>query len=331
MKKLIIFLSLCLFIFLGIFLFRAKKNGAEDIARPQKHNKLYEIASAPLKLSEPLRLVVNPKTASSEKPETAPAWCQAQWDRLLSLGSIPFKDGLKSNEYKDIETCFEFIPNSKFVKTAIDATCKLENGIIENEQLCSSSLFMYRALLVDLGTSSDKNFGKMPLQILLNKIHGRFMQGEDVWKGSADELRVMALAVKDIEPNNPNSYRVLGMVEMILGDYSNALDYAKQGLAIDQTDMVLRDMWFFNQAIYKKSELAAYVSAHPNDDVAKYYFGANLWKDGKLDEARNIVKDLVARHPNSSRYKNTWRKVSNFNDASERPFQIDIPMLQEGW
>jgi hypothetical protein len=225
MKKLIIFsLLLCLFLFLGIFLFRVKKNGAEDIALPQKHNKLYEIASAPLKLSEPLHLAVNPETAGEEKPAAIPAWCQAQWDRLLSLGSIPFKDGLKSNEYKEIKSCFEFIPNSESVKHWIDTTCKVENGIIENEQLCSSSLFMYRTLLVDLSTRMDKDFSKMPLQILLNKIAGRFVQGEEVWKSSADELRAMALAVRDIEPNNPSSYRILGMVEMTFSEYSQALE-----------------------------------------------------------------------------------------------------------
>jgi hypothetical protein len=90
-------------------------------------------------------------------------------------------------------------------------------------------------------------------------------------------------------------------------------------------------MWFYNQPTGNNFDLASYVAAHPTDDVAKYYLASNLWKEGKLDEARNIVKNLIASHPDLNRYKSTWSKIANSNDASEHPFQIDIPMLKEGW
>jgi hypothetical protein len=334
MKKPVV-VSFIFLLFVAICVIAFKRNKSLDLldeVKLRKTTKLYAVASEPLKIRASFTTNTKPSISKNEKTlSQVPAWCQAQWDRLLSLGSTEFKEGLKSNEHKDADSCFEFIPNSGGVRNLIQSTCVIMNGTFENESLCNSSLFMYRALLVDLSTTNERIYDKVPLQILLNKIFGRVVQGEDIWKSSANDLRAMALAVKNVEPNNPSSYRVLGAVEMILDSNEAAGQYARQGLDLDPNDGTLRDIWFYTQSVDKKFDLVGYAQSHPDDDLASYYAASQLWKNGNLDDSRKIMSNLVKTHPESSRYKNAWMKVSNSNDSSEHAFRIDIPMLTEGW
>jgi tetratricopeptide (TPR) repeat protein len=334
MKKSIAVAFLFMFIVaISVIVFkRNKPRDLTDEVVPRHATKLYDVASRPLKIHVNFKAETKANISKNEKTlPQIPIWCQAQWDRLISLGSVEFKEGLKSNEYKDVDSCFEFIPNSGGVKNLIQSTCANKNGTLENESLCNSSLFIYRTLLIDLSTSDEKNYDKMSLQILLNKIFGRVVQGEDIWKSSTNYLRAMALAVKNIEPNNPSSYRVLGAVEMILDSNETASQYARQGLDLDPTDGTLRDIWFYTQSVNEKFDLAGYAQSNPNDDLASYYLASQLWKSGNFNGARKIMSNLVKTHPESSRYKDAWLKVSNSSDSSEHAFDIDIPMLTKGW
>ena len=298
-----------------------------------KSSSLYEIASAPVKKS--MRFIPNSKSGiqinTAPTSQKIPMQCQVEWDRLISQGPEQFQDSLKTPKYEGTSSCFQFVPNSEGVRKLVEMSCRLIQGNLEYESMCRSSLFMYRALLIDLSTMEDKNFSKMPLQILLNKIFGRILQGEDVYKSNARDLRAMAAAVNDLAPNNPSSYRVQGAVEMILDNDSGAASIAHEGLNLDSNDPVLRDIWFYNQSKKQDTSLSEYVNQNPHDDIAAYYLASQLWKNGRLAESKHLLENLVKHYPENQRYKTTWSKLANSNDPVEQGFQIDIPMLQEGW
>jgi hypothetical protein len=307
---------------LVIYGFSPSKEFQTKEIEPKNKQKLYKVMSSPLPKN------LSPKETISERG--VPKKCLDQWGRLISSGTESFIKNLEQNKTEDFSECLDFIPHATAVKSYIQLTCKGQDGRFAIEGTCPISILFYRALLIDLQTKDDVNFSQMSLQVLLHKILGRMLQGEEVYLKSREQMMDMANNIKELEPNNPSTYKILSVIQMLTNPGADILPLVNEGLSHDPHDEHLRELWLYSHVQKEKFDIADYASSHPLDDIATYYHADDLWKTGQLKLARRMVRELTQRFPENSRYKKTMETMKTAGEQ-DRPFYVDIPILHENW
>ena len=288
--------------------------------------KLNKIASAtPLKMSVDIAKIsrANPKPMSAQ-PEAIPSYCAPELESLVTDGPLNYLETIKT----DGHSCLRFLKEAKSIYESIKANCDFKNKTTYNDNLCSASLSIYRAILIDLNTLDDTDYAHMNLQVLLNKIISRITQGQDVLAASEKDLEKMALAARDIEPDNPSSYKTLAMMGLIFDNSKSVGKWAATGLELNPKDEELREIWLGDKAKNDPAVFTEYARNHPKDELVDYYKAYRYWKAGKTNEAIVLMENLGARSPGTTKYKNT---LKNLKEGAAIPFSVEILIFNDNW
>jgi tetratricopeptide (TPR) repeat protein len=293
------------------------------IWKSPKENKIAPLPVKPVKLS---KLATSPIPMKVNLPEDL---CRSQWETLISAGPYDFLKTVKEKPSAELLHCLNSLPETKNTSANIETYCNPNNKEKFNENFCVSSLYMYRAVLIDLNTKNEIDYANMPLPVLLNKIMSLIIQGDEVINKNKSQLKNMALAAKDMDPNNPSSYKTLAMVDLISDNLKEANEWSDEGLKLDPYDKDLKEAYLTTLAKTDKQKFEEYLSANPNDDMALYNEAYLSWKSGKLDDSKSTLRELIKAHPKTAKYKDTLKMLEA--NSSTTPFSMSVTIFSENW
>jgi adenylate cyclase len=142
------------------------------------------------------------------------------------------------------------------------------------------------------------------------------------WRRDLDAARRAAERAIDLDPNLAQGYTALGQVLDFKGDHGRAVEMFQQGFLLDpQFDLLLHYQGRAQMALglYDQAEanFIRRIIRSPDTDMTRAYLAALYGDAGRIDEARQIWRELMEINPNfnAERVRSTLPYlVSNFFD-----------------
>jgi tetratricopeptide (TPR) repeat protein len=138
----------------------------------------------------------------------------------------------------------------------------------------------------------------------------------------------------EVLPEDPKTLSGLGMCEMIDRRPHAAYGYFVKALSIDSNQLVsilqlLECSYQLGLFDDLEKVLRKYVAEHPQDNEMAFCLAGCIFKNGRLEESLELVKDLLRKDPEHQGAKELWEVIRTQNKASESGASQDQLGLSE--
>lgn len=286
-------------------------------------------ASAPFKQKVELQKVMKPEFRKTTAPEIF-----AHCDTFIStLTEMSVKDFMPMVS-KGIDSSFNCFDSLNYDKNGIDLllqSCRTTpEGKLKDENSCAASLMFFRAILIHRATEDDKDYRAMSLQLLLNKFVG-LMMGPGEWDMKEAALREMGEALLEVEPNHPETYKVLSFIDVLDEKHEAIYEWSQRGLQLDPEDQDLKNLSYFAESHLPDFNPETFLDKYHHDEGARYITASYYWRNGKLEEARSALQELSTDVPGNQLYQNTYQASLKDQTGKDPIFELTVPLLNERW
>lgn len=134
--------------------------------------------------------------------------------------------------------------------------------------------------------------------------------------GKCEDAEIAFRVACRLDPNCAKAYTGLAMVAQQRGEYPTSFDLYMKSLELDTDNItallgmfqVSCEMRSFAKVIYY---LQVYLQMHPGDASVMFALAALYLKDGRLDESREMLLDLLALEPMNEDATNLLEEVDH--------------------
>ena len=135
-------------------------------------------------------------------------------------------------------------------------------------------------------------------------------------KNLLDDAHVAFKIARRLDPNCSKAYAGMAMVAQQQGDYKQAFDMYLKSLELD-TDNLTALLGLFQASCQMGSfgkvihYLEAYLDMHPGDTSVMFSLAALYMKDGRVEQSRKILLDIMTLEPSNKDASNLLEEVEH--------------------